>query len=290
MKTTSKLIVGTLIFLAGTSAAIAQAVPPVGLIQTCLAIAATGDDGQTDVQKADDLLRQARKAMAEHNRQLADSFISRAEEINPKYGLFHTGDTPKKCRADYNRSLGLNPDGTSTSAIAPVSTGRGQGSVYRSRQSTAIRADRSGLCQPERFAEWLFLGGRRRPGAPASSAPCERTIRIHRRRSHRAYRSAEGPLSTAAILRRGCAAAVAGRQLSVDQRALVQSARGGLGFAEHRARIRRGPRTERRAALGARKALAEGDADRAASQLEQARPPASLTDRWKIARRRSKPC
>ena len=126
MNTTSKLFVGTLIFLAGTSAAIAQAVPPVGLIQTCLAIAATGDDGPTDVQRADDLLRQARKAMAEHNRQLADSFIARAEEINPKYGLFHTGDTPKKCRADYNRSLGLNPDGTSVSAISPVSLGKAQ--------------------------------------------------------------------------------------------------------------------------------------------------------------------
>jgi general secretion pathway protein D len=126
LKTTTKRIVGTLIILAGTSAGIAPSVPCLGLFPTCLVMAATGDDGPTDIQKADDLLRQARKAMAEHNRLLADSFISRAEEINPKYGLFHTGDTPKKCRADYNRSLGLNPDGTSTSAIPPVSVGKAQ--------------------------------------------------------------------------------------------------------------------------------------------------------------------
>ncbi len=126
MKTTSQRIVGTLIFLAGTSAGIARAVPPMGLVQTYLAIAATGDDGPTDVQRADDLLRQARKAMAEHKRELADSFISRAEAINPKYGLFHTGDTPKKCRADFNRSLGLKPDGTSVGAIPSASLGKGQ--------------------------------------------------------------------------------------------------------------------------------------------------------------------
>ena len=123
MNTTSKRIVGTLIILAGSSAGVARAVTPIGLIQTCLATAALGDDSQSNVEQADELLRQARKAMAEHNRGLADSFISRTERLNPKYGLFHTGDTPKKCRADFNRSLGLNPDGTSTSAIPPVSLG-----------------------------------------------------------------------------------------------------------------------------------------------------------------------
>lgn len=123
MKTTSQRIIGTFIILAGTSASVAHAMPPIGPVETCLAVAATGDDGPSDVEQADELLRLARKAMAEHNRQLADSYISRAEALNPKYGLFHTGDTPKKCRADFNRSLGLNPDGTSTSAIAPVAGG-----------------------------------------------------------------------------------------------------------------------------------------------------------------------
>ncbi len=123
MNTTSQRIVGTFIILAALSAGVAHAMPPVGLVETCLAVAATGDDAPSDVEQADELLRLARKAMSEHNRQLADSYISRAEALNPKYGLFHTGDTPKKCRADFNRSLGLNPDGTSTSAISPVSTG-----------------------------------------------------------------------------------------------------------------------------------------------------------------------
>ena len=67
LNTTSQRIVGTLIILAGPRPAIARRAPS-GPGPTCLAIAATGDDGPTDVQQADDLLRQARKAMAEHNR------------------------------------------------------------------------------------------------------------------------------------------------------------------------------------------------------------------------------
>lgn len=274
MKTTSKLIVGTLIFLAGTSAAIAQAVPPVGLIQTCLAIAATGDDGPSDVQRADDLLRQARKAMAEHNRQLADSFISRAEEINPKYGLFHTGDTPKKCRADYNRSLGLNPDGTSTSAISPVSIGgakdpfAGRDSAAQPTPAEAAYVSPSG--SPNRFSS--VAAGTANP--PAAAAPWSgQSGPTSDSRSN----VVQAPTGTTLFNGQQSFAADAPQQLpgggypstsaplfnlpagdSASQNVGAQGT--GVARAQSDALL-----------LGARKALAEGDAHRAASQLEQAR-------------------
>src|SRR4029077_15837302 len=46
-------------------------------------------------------------AMSEGHMQLADSCVSRAEAMNPKYSLFHIGDTPVKCRADLNKKLGI---------------------------------------------------------------------------------------------------------------------------------------------------------------------------------------
>ncbi len=115
--TATQRILGTLVFVASCSPVAAWALPPAGLAQAWLGIAATGDDGPTDAQQADELLRQARKAMADGNLELADSCISRAERLNPKYSIFHTGDTPKKARADLSRRLGLRSDGSSHSGV-----------------------------------------------------------------------------------------------------------------------------------------------------------------------------
>ena len=46
--------------------------------------------------------------MAEGHLQLADSYIARAEALNPKYSLFHIGDTPAKCRHDLDKRLGIH--------------------------------------------------------------------------------------------------------------------------------------------------------------------------------------
>ncbi len=114
MKTTASRLIGGLAFLATCSPAIGWANPPAGSIQAWLGRAAVGDDGSASpADQADDFLRQARSAMANHNYELADHFISSAEQINPHYSIFHTGDTPKKCRTDLNRLLGLRPDGSS---------------------------------------------------------------------------------------------------------------------------------------------------------------------------------
>jgi general secretion pathway protein D len=275
LKTTSQRIVGTLIVLAAISTRIAQAVPPIGLIQTCLFVAATGDDGPTDVQRADDLLRQARKAMAEHDRQLADSFISRAEAINPKYGLFHTGDTPKKCRADYNRSLGLNPDGTSTSAIPPVSMGKAQ-DPFQGHNDTAQPAGASSMAyvspsgSPNGFSPPTQNGTSSE--APSRSTPSDPNAA-----------SASPPWSTQPggnypttgmppINLAGQNSAV---QDPAPQSTATPTARPSYPTALDRLTV---PASEFDAARarsdallrGARKALAEGDTRRAASQLEQA--------------------
>ncbi len=106
-RTSSKRLVATLTFIAGLSPAVSWSMPQPGAVETWLAAAAIGDDSAPDAPQADDLLRQARKAMADGHLQLADSCISRAEALNPKYSIFHVGDTPAKCRQDLNKRLGI---------------------------------------------------------------------------------------------------------------------------------------------------------------------------------------
>ncbi|MBL9081372.1 MAG: hypothetical protein JNK76_06170 [Planctomycetales bacterium] len=64
--------------------------------------------GQADSDAArkqvDDLLGRARQAMNEGNLETADSLVGRAEGLNVSYGMFHTGDTPKKVRRDLEKA------------------------------------------------------------------------------------------------------------------------------------------------------------------------------------------
>ncbi len=106
MNTMSHRLIRGLIVFAGLSPAVCWAMPQADTMHVLLGAAAVGQDGSTDTQQADDLLRQARKAMAENHLQLADSCISRAETLSPKYTIFHVGDTPAKARADLNKRLG----------------------------------------------------------------------------------------------------------------------------------------------------------------------------------------
>jgi len=54
-------------------------------------------------KEADELLAQARRALSEGNFQTADSYISRAEKLNPQYPALHFGETPKKLRDEFNK-------------------------------------------------------------------------------------------------------------------------------------------------------------------------------------------
>ncbi len=89
----SALIAGPTICWAGVQSA----------LPILLGAASLGDDGRSATAQADELLREARQAMAEGNLGVAESKISRAEGLQPKYSLFHAGDTPKKARADFEK-------------------------------------------------------------------------------------------------------------------------------------------------------------------------------------------
>jgi hypothetical protein len=65
--------------------------------------AATSDPAAGGDQRhaaADELLRQARLAMADNNLSAADQLISRAEALDVRYGLLYSGDTPAKLRRE----------------------------------------------------------------------------------------------------------------------------------------------------------------------------------------------
>ncbi|HZZ30306.1 MAG TPA: hypothetical protein VFE46_20070 [Pirellulales bacterium] len=85
-----------------------------------LGAASLGDDGRSATAQADELLREARAAMTEGNYEIADSKISRAEALQPKYLPLHIGDTPKKARADLDRLLGEKAVGTDHSGQKPM--------------------------------------------------------------------------------------------------------------------------------------------------------------------------
>lgn len=51
-------------------------------------------------REVESLLSRARAALKDGNLETADSLISRAEAIPVEYGLFHVGDTPRKCRQE----------------------------------------------------------------------------------------------------------------------------------------------------------------------------------------------
>jgi len=70
-----------------------------------LSAASLGDDGRSVVAQSDQLLREARAAMAEGKYDIADSKIAQAETLQPKYPFLHIGDTPKKARGDLNQLL-----------------------------------------------------------------------------------------------------------------------------------------------------------------------------------------
>ncbi len=69
-------------------------------VQTALPLlfsaASLGADTRNPVAEADQLLHDARQAMSEGNLEIADSKITAAEKLAPKYFPLHVGDTPKR--------------------------------------------------------------------------------------------------------------------------------------------------------------------------------------------------
>jgi type II secretory pathway component GspD/PulD (secretin) len=111
-----------------------------------LGAASLGDDGRAATAKADDLLREARQAMADGNLTIADTKIAAAEKLQPKYPMFHAGDTPKKVRADFEKlaaqKSGARPAKPSINAPQDPFLARSQQSPEQ--QSTGQSAAASG--------------------------------------------------------------------------------------------------------------------------------------------------
>lgn len=70
-------------------------------------LAQTDDDQNSSNPKRDvaQLLKQAREAIKDGRFETADSFISRAEQLDVAYSFLHLGDTPKKARRDLSKAI-----------------------------------------------------------------------------------------------------------------------------------------------------------------------------------------
>jgi general secretion pathway protein D len=109
---TRRIVLKTLIpcirciaLIAASGAAWVQAAPR-DAIHLSLAVQAAAQTGKAkpsaeERREVESLLTRARSAMKEGNFEAADAMISRAEAVPVEYGMFHMGDTPKKCRHDW---------------------------------------------------------------------------------------------------------------------------------------------------------------------------------------------
>ncbi|MDZ4818789.1 MAG: hypothetical protein SGJ20_07435 [Planctomycetota bacterium] len=105
MKTSAKLIVRCLAVGFGvTIPTFAQANQSLTL-QVVLGSASLGQAAASPAKEAEELLSFARKAIGEGNFEIADSYIARAERLNPQYSPYYRGDTPAKVREELARHV-----------------------------------------------------------------------------------------------------------------------------------------------------------------------------------------
>ncbi|MDX1963315.1 MAG: hypothetical protein SFX18_09190 [Pirellulales bacterium] len=115
MKTTTFSFALSLAMAGLSSLTVAAAGPATTpLMQTARAIPTQTGDSR---READELLKQARKALDAGNYQTAESYLDRAERLNPQYSALHFGDTPKKLRDELAKRQ------TPVNASDPVKTG-----------------------------------------------------------------------------------------------------------------------------------------------------------------------
>lgn len=98
MKTTPRLLIAAIAVGLGLPAASVCAAPSLSDARALLAAATAGQAAGEETLTADQLLERAQSAIDQGNLQLAEHFISQAEKMNVRYGLFHRGPTPAKLR------------------------------------------------------------------------------------------------------------------------------------------------------------------------------------------------
>ena len=166
MKTTHLFTAALVLSLGSATTAFAGSS---ALPQVFLTAIALGDNTAGPQSTVDDLLKRARQALDEGNLEIADSFIHRAEEQNPKYGPFHMGDTPTKARADWEkkRAAKAAPNQRPSSMFAP---GGGKPDAAKKSDGSTVEKNPFAGRAPSRdaappAAPW------NQTGAPQSSTP-----------------------------------------------------------------------------------------------------------------------
>ncbi len=137
LKTTTKLLSASVALALWLAPSVGAAGVHSVALEMLMGAATLGDNGQAVNKQADALLHEARQAMSEGHYDVADEKISRAEALHPRYPLFHSGDTPKKARADLTKistqqkkSAGGSRDPFANRAVAGnTATERPQGSL-----------------------------------------------------------------------------------------------------------------------------------------------------------------
>jgi general secretion pathway protein D len=112
LNTTAKFTIASLALSLSPLTGAVEAASQSMVMQVLWGAASTGQRAASAVKEADELLESARQALNENNFELADSFITRAEKLAPKYGMFHTGATPKKLRAELQKKQAAKPRGS----------------------------------------------------------------------------------------------------------------------------------------------------------------------------------
>ena len=131
MKSTTRFIVAIVVSAGCALTSVCYAGSQTIALTMLIGAASLGDDGPSAVKQADELLHEARAAMKAGNLETAEAKVSRAEALHPKYSLLHTGDTPRKARAELEKMIAQKKkagERDSQGAASGASKGGGSGS------------------------------------------------------------------------------------------------------------------------------------------------------------------
>lgn len=106
MKTTPRLLIAAIAVGLGLPASSVWAAPNLSDARAMLAVAAAGQAAGEGQMTSEQLLERAQAAIDEGNIQLAEHFVSQAEKMNVRYGVFHRGPTPAKLRKQIEEKQG----------------------------------------------------------------------------------------------------------------------------------------------------------------------------------------
>ena len=143
MKTSVQLLTGVVALGLAAPVTMCQAAPPVGVYAAAAASLGQFGASTDNRRQADDLLRQARKALKEQRLDDADALIAQAEKLNVKYDPLTARfvDTPQSMRKllDGERSKAGGPKLPSAVSGAARGPCRGQAPTAERGASRSVQ-------------------------------------------------------------------------------------------------------------------------------------------------------